>query len=205
MRAWFVALAATIWVIVVTATILLFASVGYCYLPSDPSLRNKFVCSTIGTNAGFDIITLVVGVPVLILIDHVARNPSWVEKPLTTRVMHLWMTLTIIIVLLFVSYLLPAGLLPFLLVLWLGIGLIWAALFIGRAEIHRSPQKTSQVCAVYLDRGSKWSQEKETRTIQAEKGQPPVTIPAQPVSSTTLSFSPWYHLQLPDPLPIDNQ
>jgi hypothetical protein len=154
MRARFVALAATIWVLVVTAGILLFASFGYCYLPSDPSLRNGFLCSIMGTSMYLDIIMLVVGLPVLILIDHVARNPSWMEKPLAARMMHLWLTLTAIIVLLFVSYLLPAGLLPFPLVLWIGIGLIWATLFIARAEIHRSPQKTSQLSAAYLDHGS---------------------------------------------------
>ena len=154
MRAWFVALVATIWAIVVAAGILLFCSLGICYLPSDPSLRNLFVCSTIGTTASFDIITLVVGLPVLILVDHVARNPSWMEKPLAARVMHLWLTLTAIITLLFVSYLLPAELLPFVLVLWIGIGLIWATLFIARAEIHRSPKKTRQFSTVILDRDS---------------------------------------------------
>ncbi len=147
MRAWFVALAATIWVIVVTATILLFASVGYCYLPSDPSLRNKFVCSTIGTTTSLDIIALVVGLPVLILIDHLARNPSWLERPLSTRITYLWITLTAAIVLLFVSALRPAGLPPFLLALWLGIGVLCAMLFIAGAEIHRTPRKTSQLYA----------------------------------------------------------
>ena len=148
MRARFVALAAMIWAIVVAAGILLFTSFGYCYVPSDPSLRNRFLCFTIGTSIYLDIIMLVVGLPVLILIDHVARNPSWMEKPLAARMMHLWMTLTVIIVLLFVSYLLLAGLLPFLLVLWIGIGLIWATLFIARAEIHRSPHNTSQLLRV---------------------------------------------------------
>jgi hypothetical protein len=179
MRAWFVALAATIWIIVVTASILLFAGVGLCYLPGDPSLRNKFVCSTVGTTAYFDVITLVVGVPFLILIDHVARNPSWLEKPLSTRILYLWITLTVIIVLLFVSALVPAGLPSFLLVLWLGIGLLCAILFIVGAEIHRSPRKTGQLYA-YTWRGSNWSHEEgDSNDTSARKVSLPVTTPAQ--------------------------
>ena len=88
MRTWFVALAVSIWVIVVAAGVLLFAGVGFCYLVSDPSLRNRWVCSTVGTTLSFDIMTLIIGIPVLILIDHVVRNPSWWGRPLTTRGMH---------------------------------------------------------------------------------------------------------------------
>jgi hypothetical protein len=110
MRAWFVALAASIWVVVVAAGILLFAGVGFCYLVSDPFLRNRLVCSTVGTTVYFDIIALFAGIPVLILIDHVARNPSWLRRPLTIRVLYLWTTLTLAFVLLSTFALLPAGL-----------------------------------------------------------------------------------------------
>lgn len=143
MRAWFVALAATIWAVVVSAGILLYASFGYCLLFSDPSRTNALVCSLAGTTWYYDIVTLVAGVPVLILIDHVARNPSWLDKPLATRVMYLWMTLTAIFVLQFMSALLPLVVLPFLLVLWLGLGLAWATIFIMRIVIHRSSHKIS--------------------------------------------------------------
>jgi hypothetical protein len=143
MRAWFVALAASIWAVVVAAGILLFAGVGFCYLVSDPSLRTTSVCSTVGTTAYFDIITLFAGIPVLILIDHVARNPSWLRRPLTIRVSHLWMTLTMAFVLLSIFALLPVGLYPILLVLWLGTGVTLATLLIAKAVIRPS-QKACQ-------------------------------------------------------------
>ena len=143
MRAWFVALAATVWAIVVSAGILLFANFGYCLLFSDQSLANGSVCSIVAPTWYYDIITLTAGVPVLIWIDHVARNPSWFDKPLSTRVMYLWMALTAIFVLQFMSALLPLVVLPFLLVLWLSLGLVWATIFISRIVIHRSSHKTS--------------------------------------------------------------
>ena len=130
MRAWFVALAVSIWVIVVAAGILLFASVGFCYLVSDPSSANSWVCSTVGTTGYFDIMTLIVGIPVLILIDHVVRNPSWWGRPLATRVMHFWLTLTTIVALFLTLALVQTELFQVILALWLGIGLTLAALFI---------------------------------------------------------------------------
>ena len=130
MRAWFVALAASIWVIVVAAGILLFAGVGFCYLASDPSLTNRWACSTVGTTGYFDIMTLIVGIPVLILIDHVVRNPSWWGRPLTTRVMHFWLTLTTIVALFLTLPLVETELFQVILALWLGIGLTLVALFI---------------------------------------------------------------------------
>jgi hypothetical protein len=143
MRAWFVALAASIWMVVVAAGILLFAGVGFCYLVSVPSLRNASVCSTIGTTVYFDVIALFAGVPVLIRVDHVARNPSWLRRPLTIRVAYLWITLTLAFVLLSTFALLPAGLYPILLILWLGTGVTLATLLIARAVI-RLCQKTCQ-------------------------------------------------------------
>ena len=130
MRAWFVALAVSIWVIVVAAGILLFAGVGFCYLVSDPSSANGWVCSTVETTGQFDIMTLIVGIPVLILIDHVVRNPSWWSRPLTTRVMHFWLTLTTIIALFLTLALVQTELFQVILALWLGIGLTLATLFI---------------------------------------------------------------------------
>ena len=129
MRTWFVALAVSIWVIVVAAGVLLFAGVGFCYLVSDPSLRNRWVCSTVGTTLSFDIMTLIIGIPVLILIDHVVRNPSWWGRPLTTRVMHFWLTLTAIVALFLTLALVQAEVFQVILGLWLGIGLTLAALF----------------------------------------------------------------------------
>jgi len=129
MRAWFVALAASIWVIVVAAAILLFAGVGFCYHVSDPSLTNMSVCSTLETTWYFDIMTMIVGIPVLILIDHVVRNPSWWGRPLTTRVMHFWLTLTAIVALFLTLALVQAEVFQVILGLWLGIGLTLAALF----------------------------------------------------------------------------
>ena len=129
MRAWFVALAASIWVIVVAAGILLFAGVGFCYHVSDPSLTNMSVCSTLETTWYFDIMTMIVGIPVLILIDHVVRNPSWWGRPLTTRVMHFWLTLTTIHALFLTLPLVETELFQVILALWLGIGLTLAALF----------------------------------------------------------------------------
>ena len=130
MRAWFVALAASIWVIVVAAGILLFAGVGFCYLANNPSLTNRWACSTVGTTGYFDIMTLIVGIPVLILIDHVVRNPSWWGRPLTTRVMHFWLTLTTIVALFLTLPLVETELFQVILALWLAIGLTLAALFI---------------------------------------------------------------------------
>src|SRR5947208_11938656 len=130
MRTWFVALAVSIWVIVVAAGVLLFAGVGFCYLVSDPSLRNRWVCSTVGTTLSFDIMTLIIGIPVLILIDHVVRNPSWWGRPLTTRVMHFWLTLTTIVALFLTLPLVETELFQVILALWLAIGLTLAALFI---------------------------------------------------------------------------
>ena len=130
MRAWFVALAASIWVIVVAAGILLFAGFGFCYHVSDPSLTNMSVCSTLETTWYFDIMTLIVGIPVLILIDHVVRNPSWWGRPLTTRVMHFWLTLTTIVALFLTLPLVETELFQVILALWLAIGLTLAALFI---------------------------------------------------------------------------
>ena len=130
MRAWFAALAASIWVIVVAAAVLLFAGVGFCYLVSDPSLTNRWVCSTVGTTWYFDIMTLIVGIPVLILIDHVVRNPSWWSRPLTTRVMHFWLTLTTIVALFITLAIVQTELFQVILALWLGIGLTLATLFI---------------------------------------------------------------------------
>jgi hypothetical protein len=130
MRAWFVALAASIWVIVVAAGILLLAGVGFCYHVSDPSLANRSVCSTVETTWYFDIMTLIVGIPVLILIDHVVRNPSWWDRPLTRRVMHFWLTLTTIVALFFTLAIVQTELFQVILGLWLGIGLTLAALFI---------------------------------------------------------------------------
>ena len=137
MRTWFVALAATAWIIVVAAGVFLFIDIGFCFLPSDPSLRNRVLCSTAGTTGSIDFVTLVVGIPVLILIDYAARNPVWFQKPLTTRVMYFWTTITIIVILLFLSYLVPAVLLPILVLVWVGVGLAWTALFITRAKSHR--------------------------------------------------------------------
>ena len=134
MRAWFVALAASIWVIVVAAGILLFAGVGFCSLVSDQSLANRWGCSTVAATGYFDIITLIVGIPVLILIDHVVRNPSWWGRPLTTRVMHFWLTLTTIVALLITSAIVQTELFQIILALWLGIGLTLAALFIIRPK-----------------------------------------------------------------------
>ena len=130
MRAWFVALAASIWVIVVAAGILLFAGVGFCYLANNPSLTNRWACSTVGTTLSFDIMTLIIGIPVLILIDHVVRNPSWWGRPLTTRVMHFWLTLTTIVALFLTLPLVETELFQVILALWLAIGLTLAALFI---------------------------------------------------------------------------
>ena len=130
MRAWFVALAASIWVIVVAAGILLFAGVGFCSLVSDQSLANRWGCSTVAATGYFDIITLIVGIPVLILIDHVVRNPSWWSRPLTTRVMHFWLTLTTIVALFLTLPLVETELFQVILALWLGIGLTLATLFI---------------------------------------------------------------------------
>jgi hypothetical protein len=143
MRAWFAALAATIWVVVVTAGVLLFTSIGFCYLPSDPFLRNRLVCSTVGTTGGFDIIALVAGIPVLILIDHVARNPSWLGRPLITKLTYFWMIFTLAFFLLSTIAPLPAGQFTILLVLWLGTGGTLATLLIARAVI-RASQKTCQ-------------------------------------------------------------
>ena len=147
MRAWFVALAATIWAVMVSAGILLYASFGYCLLFSDPSRTNSLVCSIAGTTWYYDIVTLVAGVPVLILIDHVARNPSRLDKPLSTRVMYLWMTLTAIFVLQFISAILPEQVLPSILVLWLGLGLTWATILVTRTWTNRVPKKTSEALA----------------------------------------------------------
>jgi len=130
MRAWFVALAASIWVIVVAAGILLFAGVGFCSLVGDQSLANRWGCSTVAATGYFDIITLIVGIPVLILIDHVVRNPSWWGRPLTTRVMHFWLTLTTIVALFLTLALVQAEPFQVILAVWLGIGLTLAALFI---------------------------------------------------------------------------
>lgn len=138
MRAWFVALAASIWVVVVAAGILLFAGVGFCYFVSDPSLRNMLVCSTVGTTVYLDVIALSAGVPVLILVDHVARNPSWWSKSLTVRVSYLWMSLTLAFVLLSTFALLPAGLFTILLVIWVCTSLTLAALLIAKAAIRPS-------------------------------------------------------------------
>lgn len=143
MRAWFVALAATVWAAVVAAGVLLFANFGYCLLFSDQSLANGLVCSIVAPTWYYDIVTLSAGVPVLIWIDHVARNPAWFDKPLSTRVMYLWMTFTAVFVLQFMSALLPAVVLPFLLVLWLGLGVTWAAILVTRTVIDRSPKKAS--------------------------------------------------------------
>jgi hypothetical protein len=147
MRAWFVALAAAIWVIVVSAGFLLFAGFGYCIIAGD---RTSLACSTVSKSGYFDVITLFVGVPALVFIDYAVRNPSWFDKPLTTRVTSLWMTLTLVLVLLATFALLPTGLLPFLLALWVVIGLTLATIFIARAVIPRPVQKNSQ--SMYLAR-----------------------------------------------------
>jgi len=130
MRAWFVALAAPIWMTVVAAAILLFAGVGFCYHVSDPSLTNMSVCSTLETTWYFDIMTPILGIPVLILIDHVVRNPSWWGRPLTTRVMHFWLTLTRIVALFITLAIVQTEVFQVILALWLGIGLTLPALFI---------------------------------------------------------------------------
>ena len=143
MRAWFVALAGTVWAVEVAAGVMLYGSFGYCLLFSDPSRTNALVCSIAGATWYYDIVNLVAGVPVLISIDHVARNPSWFDKPLSSRIMYLWMTFSAVFVLQFLSALLPPVALPFLLVAWLGLGLTWATIFITRIGIHRTPQKTS--------------------------------------------------------------
>lgn len=131
-----------VWAVVVAAGVLLFANFGYCLLFSDQSRVNGLVCSIAEPTWYYDIVTLTAGVPVLIWIDHVARNPSWFDKPLSTRVMYVWMTLTVVFVLQFMSALLPEPVLPFLLVLWLGLGLTWATIFIMRVGVHQPPEKT---------------------------------------------------------------
>jgi hypothetical protein len=141
MRAWFVALAVATWTIVVSAGILLFAGFGYCIIARDTS---SLVCSTVSKSGYFDVITLFAGVPALVFIDYVVRNPSWFDKPLTTQVLSLWMTLTLVLVSLVTFALLPAGLLPFLLALWVVIGFTLAAIFIAGAVVPRSVQKNSQ-------------------------------------------------------------
>lgn len=143
MRAWFLALAATVWAVVVAAGILLFANFGYCLLFSDQSLANGPVCSIVEPTWYYDIVTLTAGVPVLIWIDHVARNPTWFDKPLSTRVMYVWMTITVVFVLQLLSAILPPVVLPFLLVLWLGLALTWATILVTRAGTNPSPRKTS--------------------------------------------------------------
>jgi hypothetical protein len=140
MRAWFVALATTVWAIVGGAGILLFGGSGYCIFAKDPS---SLVCSTVGTTAYFDVTILVVGVPVLILIDYVVRNPSWLSKPLTIQVSYLWMTIGLVFVLLSIFPLLTTGLFTILFVLWLGTGVTLATLLIARTVIRPS-QRTCQ-------------------------------------------------------------
>ena len=66
----------------------------------------------------------------VILIDHVVRNPSWWGRPLTTRVMHFWLTLTTIVALFLTLPLVETELFQVILALWLAIGLTLAALFI---------------------------------------------------------------------------
>ena len=80
-RKWFIALAIAIWATVVAAgALVLFVGVGYCYI-GDPLLKNAFVCEILWRGTGaYDFITLVVGIPLLILVDHLARNPLTLRK-----------------------------------------------------------------------------------------------------------------------------
>lgn len=139
MRARLVALAVGIWAIVVVAAVLLFVSVVFC-LSFDLAQTNGTLCYISGASWYFDIVAVVGGIPFLILIDAMVDNPSKIGAPLSTWVARLWMAITVSISLLYISYLLPLGLLPIVFFGWLGLGLAWAALFIREAVADRSPR-----------------------------------------------------------------
>lgn len=132
MRARLVPLAVGIWAIVVAAAVLLFASVVFC-LSFDLSQTNGALCYISGASWYFDIVAVVGGISFLVLIDDMVDNPSRLGALLSTWVARLWMTITISISLLYISYLLPLSLLSIVFVGWVGLGIVWAALFIREA------------------------------------------------------------------------
>ena len=103
MRA-FTAFALAICVVVVAAGVLLFAGVAYCFF-GDPALNNGFLCTQLRDNGRYEFTTLVVGLPVLILLEYSTRNPSLSKKPVVTRIIYVCLTLITIIVLFEILYL----------------------------------------------------------------------------------------------------
>lgn len=141
MRAWFVALAVGVWAVVVAAASLLFTSIVFC-ASFDLSQTNGTLCYVSGPTWYFDIVAIAGGIPFLIFINDIVDDPPRLGRPLSTWAACFWMSFTVSISLLYISYLLPLSLLLIAFIAWLGLGLAWVTLFIRQSMTrHPAPEK----------------------------------------------------------------